>query len=182
MTPCRWQPEGRILSHTLGAAGRPLGLDQGQARLKMLGLETTAGVAVERAHEQSFGLVVLDVIIALPPAPAISLASWSTRWRCRRCPRPVLGPRTFRPLRLDGRSEFANPAGAAARSGANPAPPDWAPRTLAAAERAVVGHKAQTAAALFLGDRSIHPEALRCLAAPLKTSTANHRPIASRAM
>jgi hypothetical protein len=42
----------------------------------MLGLEAAAGVAPERAHEQSFGLVVFDIIIALTSAPAIGLAQF----------------------------------------------------------------------------------------------------------
>lgn len=42
----------------------------------MLGLETAAGVAPERAHKQAFGLVVFGIIVALTSAPAIGLAQF----------------------------------------------------------------------------------------------------------
>ena len=42
----------------------------------MFGLQTAASIFAQLAAEETFGLVVFDVIIAPPPAPAVGLAKF----------------------------------------------------------------------------------------------------------
>ena len=57
--------DGLDLLNGMARPGARLGLNHGQSRLEMLGLQTAAGVASERAYEQAFRFVVFDVIVAL---------------------------------------------------------------------------------------------------------------------
>ena len=45
-----------------------------QRRFEYFGLKTAAGVFTQWAAEQTFGLIMFDIIIAPAPAPAVGLA------------------------------------------------------------------------------------------------------------
>jgi hypothetical protein len=63
--------------HRVCAGWRHLLFDHRKGRFEMFGLETATGVFAQLAAEEPLGLVVFDVIIAPPAAPAIGLTKFT---------------------------------------------------------------------------------------------------------
>ena len=123
-----------------------------QLRLEMLGLETAAGVATERAHKQPFGLVVFDVIVALTSAPAVGLAQFGPSAGgvngAAKLFRIDEGFDHFHRMSVAGLPILAQPV----QGQPQHARSQIGHREVRQEQKAgVVGHQAQTAAALFFG-------------------------------
>ncbi len=118
----------------------------------MLGLQTAAGIPAQRAHEQSLGLVVFDVIIALAPAPAVGLAQLGpTVGLVNRAAEPFGIDKSFDHLHrmaIAGLPVIAEPI---QRQAQNPGAQIGHAKLRQHKKSAVVSHQAQTAATLFVG-------------------------------